>query len=149
MTDISALRAGDVLDAGSYRVDEREIIEFASRYDPQPFHTDRDAAAGSQWGGLIASGWHTCGIAMSLAARGVLAGTRSIGSPGIDELRWNAPVRPGDELRLRITVIENRVSSSGAYDVVRWRWELHNQQGVRVLSLIATSLFGAETKTHH
>ena len=141
MTDIPALRAGDVIDAGSYRVDEREIVELASHYDPQPFHTDPQAAAHSQWKGIIASGWHTCGIAMKLAARNVLAGTRSIASPGIDELRWSAPVRPGDELRLTITVLNNQVSSSGAYDVLRWRWELHNQDGVRVLSLIVTSLF--------
>ena len=132
---------GQVIDAGRQRVEEAEIIEFARRYDPQPFHIDVTAAAATRWGGLIASGWHTCGIAMSLAARNVLAGSESFGSPGIDELRWDAPVRPGTELRLTITVLSSRVSSSGAYGIVRWRWELHDQAGARVLSLVAVSLF--------
>lgn len=132
---------GQVIDAGRQRVDEAEILEFASRYDPQPFHVDRAAASATRWGGLIASGWHTCGIAMSLAARNVLNGSESFGSPGIDELRWEAPVRPGDELRLTITVVSTRVSSSGTYGILRWRWELVNQTETRVLSLVATSLF--------
>lgn len=136
--------AGSVIEAGSYRVTEHEILEFAAKYDPQPFHTDREAAARSRWGGIIASGWHTCGIAMSLVARNVLQGSESFGSPGIDELRWDAPVRADDELRLTITVISSRVSSSGTYGIVRWQWELHNQSRIRVLSLIATSLFALE-----
>jgi acyl dehydratase len=136
---------GAVIDAGSYRVTEEEILRFATEWDPQPFHVDRDAAAQSRWGGLIASGWHTCVIAMKLAVSGVLAGSESIGSPGIDELRWEAPVRPGDELRLRLSVLSSRRSSSGEFGIVRWQWEMTNQAGVRVLSLIATSLFGLAT----
>lgn len=134
-------KAGSVLHAGPRHVDEQEIIEFARRYDPQPFHVDRELAARTRWRGLIASGWMTCGIAMELAVRHVLDGSDSIGSPGLDEIRWENPVRPGDALSLTLTVLESRMSSSGTTGVLRWRWELHNQAGARVLSLLATSLF--------
>lgn len=133
--------SGAVFSAGPRAVTEDEIIEFARRYDPQPFHVDRALAAASRWGGLIASGWLTCGIAMDLAVRQILDGSESIGSPGLDELRWDNPVRPGDQLMLRITVLESRISGSGRTGVVRWRWELHNQDNKRVLALIATNLF--------
>ncbi len=132
---------GQVIDAGSERIDEADILAFATRYDPQPFHVDPAAAAASRWGGLIASGWQTCGIAMSMAARKTLAGSESFGSPGLEELRWEAPVRPGDELRLTITVLSTRVSSSGTTGILRWRWELHNQHGTRVLTVVAVTLF--------
>jgi acyl dehydratase len=132
---------GSTLRAGSRAVTEDEIVDFARRYDPQPFHVDRDRASASRWGGLIASGWMTCGIAMELVVRHVLDGSESVGSPGLDELRWEKPVRPGDELTLTVTILESKVSGSGRTGVVRWRWELHNQRDERVLSLIATSLF--------
>ncbi len=135
------LVAGVVLRAGPRPVTENEIVEFARRYDPQPFHVDRERAAAGRWGGLIASGWMTCGIAMELAVRNFLDDSGSIGSPGLDELRWENPVRAGDALMLTLTVLESRVSGSGRTGVVRWRWELHNQSGARVLSLVATSLF--------
>jgi len=132
---------GATLRAGPRPVTEEEIVEFARRYDPQPFHVDRERAAAGRWGGLIASGWMTCGIAMELAVRHFLDGSESIGSPGLDELRWENPVRAGDELTLTLSVLESRLSGSGRTGVVRWRWELHNQEGERVLSLVATSLF--------
>jgi len=139
--------AGTVLRAGPRAVGDEEIVEFARRYDPQPFHVDRERAATSRWGGLIASGWMTCGIAMELAVEHILKGSESIGSPGIDELRWENPVRPGDQLMLTITVLESRRSSSGRTGVVRWRWELHNQDAKPVLSLLATSLFDVADRT--
>lgn len=139
--DFHQLVPGLVLRAGPREVSEEEILEFARRYDPQPFHVDREFAAASRWGGLIASGWMTCAIAMDLVVRNILAGSRSIGSPGIDELRWERPVRPGDRLWLRVTVLESRVSSSGGTGIVHWRWELHNQEEARVLSLIGISMF--------
>jgi acyl dehydratase len=139
--NFSDIRPGAVFRAGPRAVGADEIIEFARRYDPQPFHVDAERAASTRWRGLIASGWMTCGIAMDLAVRGILDGSGSVGSPGIDELRWENPVRPGDELSLAVTVLESRLSSSGRTGVVRWRWELHNQQGQRVLALTATSLF--------
>ncbi|MBS0393926.1 MAG: MaoC family dehydratase [Proteobacteria bacterium] len=132
---------GAVITAGPREVTEPEIVEFARRYDPQPFHVDRERAAASRWGGLIGSGWLTCGIAMDLAVRHILDGSESIGSPGLDELRWENPVRPGDSLTLTVTVLDSKVSASGRTGVVRWRWELHNQRAERTLCLIATSLF--------
>jgi len=135
------LKSGAVFRAGPRHIDEHEIVEFAQRYDPQPFHVDPVLAARTRWRGLIASGWMTCGIAMELAVRHILDGSDSIGSPGLDEIRWENPVRPGDALSLTVTVLDSRVSSSGTTGVLRWRWELHNQAGLRVLSLLATSLF--------
>ena len=132
---------GTSLRAGPRPVTAEEIVDFARRYDPQPFHVDPQLAAASRWGGLIASGWMTCGIAMELAVRQILDGSESIGSPGLDELRWENPVRPGDRLVLTLTVLESRVSASGRTGIVRWRWELHNQNNERVLNLVATSLF--------
>ena len=88
--------AGSVHKLGSLVVEEAEIIEFARRYDPQPFHTDPEAAKDTIYGGLIASGWHTGSLMMSLAAGRYLSAVSSLGSPGIDELRWLKPVRPGD-----------------------------------------------------
>jgi acyl dehydratase len=135
-------KPGLELRLGPRHVTEQEIIDFARAYDPQPFHIDVEAARRSRWQGLIASGWQTCGFAMRLCVDAVLEGSNSIGSPGIDELRWTHPVRPGDDLTLIIRVLESRVSGSGTTGSVRWRWELHNQAEVQVLSLVATSLFG-------
>ena len=111
------------------------------RYDPQPFHTDARRAAASRWGGLIASGWLTCSIAMELAVRRILTDSESAGSPGVEQIEWLRPVRPGDRLRLTVTVLESRVSSSGRLGIVRWRWELQNQDNVIVLRMTATSFF--------
>ena len=132
---------GLVLRAGPRDVTAAEIVEFASRYDPQPFHVDREFADASRWGGLIGSGWMTCALAMELVVRNILADSSSIGSPGVDELRWEKPVRPGDRLWLTVTVLESRISSSGVTGIVRWRWELHNQDEARVLSLVGISMF--------
>jgi acyl dehydratase len=139
--------AGAVFRAGPRLVTEKEIVEFARRYDPQPFHVDRTAAVASRWGGLIGSGWMTCAIAMELAARSVLEESGSIGSPGVENLQWERPVRPDDRLELCITVLDSRVSTSGTTGIVRWRWELSNQCQVRVLNLIATSLFSLPAPT--
>jgi acyl dehydratase len=134
-------RAGAIIDGGSRTVTEAEIIEFATRYDPQWFHTDPVRAAASRWKGLISSGWMTCAVAMELAVRNVLAGSESIGSPGVEQLKWPAPLRPGDDVSLRIEVLESRVSRSGAVGIVKWKWVLTTQSGVTVLETIATSLF--------
>jgi acyl dehydratase len=135
------LRPGMVLASAPRRVSEAEIIEFARQYDPQWFHLDPQRARSSRWQGLIASGWLTCSIAMRLAVDAVLAGSDSIGSPGVDELKWLAPVRPDDELQLQIEVLESRPSRSGTVGVVRWRWRLTNQSDTVVLEMTATSLF--------
>jgi acyl dehydratase len=135
------LTTGRTFTVGRREVTEAEIVEFARRYDPQPFHIDPVAAARSRWGGLIGSGWMTCGIAMDLVVREILPGSNSIGSPGVDKVEWPAPVRPGDVLALTVSVLESRISSSGKVGIVRWRWELTNQADVLVLRLIGTSLF--------
>ncbi|MFL6601124.1 MAG: MaoC/PaaZ C-terminal domain-containing protein [Steroidobacteraceae bacterium] len=135
------ITAGMLIDGGRRTVTEAEIIEFATRYDPQWFHTDPVRAANSRWKGLISSGWLTCSIAMELAVKSVLATSESIGSPGVEQLKWPNPVRPGDELELRIEVLQTGHSRSGAVGIVKWRWVLTSQTGAQVLELIATSLF--------
>ncbi|MDE2080707.1 MAG: MaoC family dehydratase [Burkholderiales bacterium] len=134
--------AGSVLRLGPRTVHEDEIVDFAARHDPQWFHTDPAAARRGRFGGLIASGWHTCAIAMRLVVDGALAGSESFASPGLERVRWPHPVRPGDTLRLTATVLEaRRARSSPHLGVLRWRWQLHNQAGVETLDLTATSLF--------
>ena len=133
---------GQLIEAGPYVVSEAELLQFARAYDPQWFHTDADAAAKGRFGGLIASGWHTCGIAMRLGADAALQGSESFASPGLAYVKWTHPVRPGDALRLRATVIETRrARSQPTLGILRWRWQLFNQRGTEVLDLEATSLF--------
>lgn len=132
---------GTTSEHGSIGVDEAELLDFGRRFDPQPFHVDRDAAAAGPYGGLIASGWHTCALMMRLLAEEYLSPVSSLGSPGIDELRWIRPVRPGDELHLRVTVEEARVSRSKPdRGLVRTRVELVDQAGEVVLRLLAMNL---------
>ena len=134
--------AGQIIEAGPYPVDAEEIVAFARDYDPQWFHTDTQAADSGRFGGLIASGWHTCGIAMRLVVDKVLTGSESFASPGVEYVRWQAPVRPGDSLSLRAEVIDARRSSkSPELGILRWRWRLFNQQQVEVLELEVTSFF--------
>ncbi len=134
-------QAGQVLEAGPYAVGQDEILDFARQWDPQWFHTDPERAAQGPFDGLIASGWHTCGIAMRLAADAFLAGSESYASPGLAYVKWPHPVRPGDTLRLVATVLEARTSARSGLGVLRWRWQLFNQAGAQVLDLEATSLF--------
>ena len=134
--------AGQVIEAGPYVLGEAELLAFAKAYDPQWFHTDPEAAARGRFGGLIASGWQTCGIAMKLAADQALAGSESFASPGLAYVKWLNPVRPGDSLTLRATVVETRRSArQPTLGILRWRWQLFNQKGLEVLDLEATSLF--------
>jgi acyl dehydratase len=133
---------GQIFDAGPFRVDEAAIIDFARQFDPQVFHVDKRAAEIGRWKGLIASGWHTCAIAMRMVVDTILKDSNSCGSPGLEHLNWPAPVRPGDELRLQVEVLETKRSRKGQFGVVRWQWRMFNQNGQPVLDLIATSLFG-------
>jgi acyl dehydratase len=137
-TDFSV---GQIIDAGSLLVDEASIIAFARQFDPQPFHVDKAAATAGHWNGLIASGFHTCGMAMRLVVDKVL-GSDSYASPGLEHVKWPAPVRPGDLLSLKLEILDVRRSRSGDYGIVRWRWIMTNQGDSVVLDLIATSLFG-------
>ena len=134
--------AGQVLRFGPASVSEAEILAFARGYDPQWFHTDPERAKEGRWNGLIASGWQTCGIAMRLVVEGALRGSESFGSPGLDYLKWLAPVRPGDALCVVCDVMEARRSErQPSLGIVRWRWRVVNQDDVDVLELVATSLF--------
>ena len=134
--------AGQVIEAGPYGLSEAELLQFAVAYDPQWFHTDAAAAAKGRFGGLIASGWHSCGIAMRLATDAALVGSESFASPGLAYIKWTHPVRPGDALSLRATVLETRRSKTQiTLGILRWRWQLFNQSGTEVLDLEATSLF--------
>jgi acyl dehydratase len=135
------LKAGMAFTAGTYPVSQQEIIDFATRYDPQWFHVDPVRAQASRWGGLIASGWMTCSIAMRLAVAAVLADSESIGSPGIESIKWRNPLRPGDEVTLHVEVLDARLSRSGGVGVLRWQWRLVTQHGLEVLDLTSTSLF--------
>ena len=133
---------GQVIAAGAETITERQILEFAREFDPQWFHTDPARAAASTWNGLIASGWQTCAIAMRMVVSAALTGSESFGSPGLAYLKWESPVRPGDELRLVIDVLDKRVATKRpTLGIVRWRWRLFNQRGETVLDLEATSLF--------
>lgn len=104
--------AGSVYEFGSITVTEEEVIAFARKYDPQTFHIDPEAAKNTRFGGLIASGWHTAGLMMRLLVDNVISGVASLGSPGVDQLRWLKPVRPGDNLSVRVTIRNARRSQS-------------------------------------
>lgn len=132
---------GAVFTAGAITVGEADIIDFARKYDPQAMHTDPEAAARGRFGGLIASGWHTGAMMMRLFADNFLSPASSVASPGLDELRWLKPVRPGDVLSLRVTIVEARRSRSRPdQGVVRSLVEVLNQHGEAVMSLKPISL---------
>jgi acyl dehydratase len=134
-------RPGLVVTAGPVEVSETEILDFARRYDPQPMHTDPAAANAGQFGGLIASGWHTAALMMRLVATEFLSPESGLAAPGIDELRWLKPVRPGDSLTLRATIIEARPSRSKPdQGVVRSQVEVLNQTGDVVMTLQPVSI---------
>lgn len=133
---------GQVIEAGPYLLTQDELLRFARDWDPQWFHVEPEAAEAGPFHGLIASGWQTCGIAMRLIADAVLAGSESYASPGLAYVKWPHPVRPGDALSVRATVLQVRRSSSQPHlGLLRWRWQLFNQAGREVLDLEATSLF--------
>ena len=133
---------GQVSDFGPISIDEADVIAFARRYDPQPVHIDRDAATAGPFGGLIASGWHTASLVMRVLVEHDLARGAALASPGVDELRWLQPVRPGDVLRVRVTVLEARRSQSKPdRGLVRTRIEALNQDEAVVMSMIAMNLF--------
>jgi len=133
---------GWTYESGSRSLSAEEIKRFAREYDPQVFHTDEEAAKATPFGGLIASGWQTCGVMMRLMCDGYLVESACLGSPGLEELRWLKPVRPGDALRLRSTVLEQTPSQKQPNrGTVKFRWEVLNQDGEVVCSIVGRQLF--------
>ncbi len=143
MLYLEDFREGQTFDLGEETVREQEILDFARRFDAQPFHVDSEAAKKSIYGGLIASGWHTSSIFMGLLVRGLIHDVASMGAGGIDELRWLKPVRPGDRLRGRLTVLGWRPSSKHAdRGLLHCLGEMFNQHGERVLSIRWSAMIG-------
>jgi acyl dehydratase len=135
---------GLTVDCGSVSVSEAEIIAFAKEYDPQPFHTDPVSAADGPFGGLIASGWQTTSLMMRLLVENFISGETSLGAAGVDEIRWPRPVRPGDTLRVRATVLEARRSRSKPdRGIVRSVTEVTNSRGETVMTLKAINFVRA------
>ena len=129
-------KIGSRMEAGSATVTADEILEFATRFDPQPFHVDPVAAADSLFGGIIASGWHTCSMMMRLAVDSYLHRSASLGSPGVDEVRWLQPVRAGDVLTMQCSVLDAIASTSRPdRGVVYSLWEAFNQTGELVATI--------------
>ncbi len=142
MRHFEDFRVGETSVLGSHTITEVEIIAFAKKYDPQPFHTDPAAARATIFGGLIASGWHTCAILMRLSVEAAQREEEAAtGSPGIDSCRWLKPVRPGDTLTARTEVLETWPSRSKPIGFVRRRVEMLNQQAEIVLSLVGISMY--------
>jgi acyl dehydratase len=138
---------GKTIEVGSRIVSEEEIIDFATKFDPQPFHVDQDAAARSIYGGIIASGWHTCGMMMRLMVDGFLKEAASLGSPGVDEIRWIKPVRGGDTLTVSTTALETRPSGSKPdRGVIVTLWEAKNQHGELVATIKGMGMFQRRPK---
>ena len=133
---------GRVFETPARTLSEEDMLRFAREYDPQAFHTDPEAARATPFGGLIASGWQTCGVTMRLMCDGYLLETSCVGSPGLEELRWLKPVRPGDTLRLKATVIESTPSGKQPNrGTVLFRWDTLNQNDELVLSMRGRQLF--------
>ncbi len=130
-----------VYEYGSITISQQEILDFAKKFDPQLIHADPEAARHGPFNGLIASGWHTASVMMRLFVDHYLSAVASLGSPGIDELRWLKPVRPNDSLRIRVTVLEaKRSNSSPNRGLVRSLVEVFNQEGEPVMELTAMNM---------
>ena len=141
------LSVGDETEFGHYDVTREEVIEFARKYDPQPFHLSDEAAARTHFGRIAASGWHTCAMTMAVIARFVVKDEQAgLGSPGVDELRWLKPVYPGDRITVRGSIIEKIPSrSKPEIGVIRTRTVVSNQDGADVMSFTSIVLMRRRT----
>ncbi len=138
--------AGQGRDMGTITPTREEIIAFASQFDPQPFHLDDEAAKASVFGGLCASGWHTCALAMRLMVTNFLHETASLGSPGLESLKWLKPVFPGDTLRLQHTILATKpMGKRPDVGLVHTLWEMFNQNGDKVLHMDGWGMFRRRT----
>ena len=135
------IEVGHTYALGSVTLSEAEIVAFAREFDPQPFHIDRAAAEASMFGGIIASGWHTCSAMMRLLADNFLHPETSLGSPGIDEVRWPKPVRAGDTITASLSVTGKRASASKPFmGLTFYDWTAVNQRGETVATMKGTNL---------
>ena len=138
---------GQVTECGSRVVTRAEIVAFAAEYDPQPMHLDKHAARATLMGGLVASGWHSCCILMRMLTDSLLHDASFMGAPGVDEVKWLAPVRPGDRVTARATVLETRPSRSRRnVGFVKFRFELVDTSGRTVMVLIVSPMFGRRSE---
>lgn len=134
---------GRVFEHGPRLVTREEIVAFAAEFDPQPMHLDEEAARATMLGGLSASGWHACCILMRMCTDGFVLNSHSMGAPGVDEVRWLLPIRPGDELILRATVQEVRASRSRPdMGFVKFLFELRNASGAVAMTLTTSLMMG-------
>jgi acyl dehydratase len=134
---------GSIREFGPRLVSREEIIAFAAEFDPQPMHMDEEAARATMLGGLAASGWHTCCMMMRMVADGFILNSSSMGAPGIDEVRWLAPLRPGRQIKVRATVLDTRVSSSRPdMGFVKMLFEVIDDTGVTVMTLNNSLMMG-------
>jgi acyl dehydratase len=137
------MQVGQVRELGSITPTREEIIAFATQFDPQPFHLDDEAAKASVFGGLCASGWHTCAMAMRLMVTNFLCHTSSMGSPGLEGIKWTKPVFPGDTLSLRTMVMATKpMGKRPNIGMTRNLWEMFNQHGDKVLHMEGWGMFG-------
>jgi acyl dehydratase len=133
---------GTVREFGGLKLEKADIVRFAKEWDPQPFHVDEEAAKRSPYGGLIASGWQTCAAAMRMCCDAYLLDAASLGSPGVENVRWVKPVRPGDTLKVRLEVLEAReLKSKPGVGLVKNRWQLFNQDGEEVMQMEGYGMF--------
>jgi len=135
--------SGAVAVYGPRLVTREEIVAFASEFDPQPMHLDEMAARDTMLGGLGASGWHMCCLFMRIIADGFILNSSSMGAPGIEEVRWLAPLRPGTQIRVRSTVMETRASKNRPdMGLVKLAYEMIDETGTPLMSLTNTQMFG-------
>ncbi|MCP3735180.1 MaoC family dehydratase [Sphingomonas sp. RP10(2022)] len=142
------IEVGSKASFGDYAVTRDEVVAFAGQYDPQPFHLSDEAAAGTYFGRLSASGWHTCAMTMAmLVAHMKVHAQASLGSPGIDELRWLKPVYPGDRLRCETEVLETRRSASRPeMGIIKSRMAVFNQDDVMVMTFVSNGLIATRER---
>jgi acyl dehydratase len=134
---------GQIFDCGSRFVGREEIIGFAAEFDPQPMHLDEQAAGATFPGGLIASGWHTCCVLMRMVSDGLLGETSFMGAPGVEEVKWLAPLRPGERIKVRGVVLETRPSRNRPeLGLVKFRFELVDRSDRLLMTLVVHPMFG-------
>jgi len=137
------MEVGKTYEVGSHTFARDEVVRFAEQFDPQPFHVSEAGGEASMFGGLVASGWHTCSVMMGMLVRNFLKDSTSMGSPGVDEIRWLKPTRVGDTLTMTNAVLSKRVSASKPdRGIVETLWEGHNQHGELIVTVRSKALFG-------